>query len=72
MENESLNQFNLESEAKIEELVHTYTDEIEKLKLELRNLRDESMISDESSQQPLRSLRNISNTENMEPNEKAS
>jgi hypothetical protein len=33
MENESLNQFNLDSEAKIEELVHTYTEEIEKLKL---------------------------------------
>lgn len=38
-ENQALRQFNDRNQAKIEEMVHSYTEEIEKLKEELKMIR---------------------------------
>lgn len=45
-----MNEFNTQNEGKIEEMVRTYTEEIEKLKEELKVLREESVYSEDASE----------------------
>ena len=51
-------------------MIHAYTEEIEKLKQELKGLKEDSVISSEDSQMPLREISSQHNLENVEPNEK--
>jgi predicted nucleic acid-binding Zn-ribbon protein len=43
--NEALNEYHAQTEEKIEEMVRIYTEESDKLKQELKELREESMMS---------------------------
>ena len=60
-ENETLHQFSTQTETKIEEMVSVYTREIESLKGELRELRDQSVIGEES----MRELKDITAQQNL-------
>ena len=48
-----MNEFNTQNEGKIEEMVRTYTEEIEKLKEELKVLREESVYSEDASEKAM-------------------